>query len=311
MEEKSVFEVDLYSKEDIGTDIFLNTDIWERYYHKNAKLDIKYIEVDAGVEILLTSVKPKVKSIKRSILVLPGWFSHISSWTGVLHSISEKTNVYYLESREKTSARLDGKKKDFSIEKLADDFAATIEILPESIENIVVLASSLGGTILFSYLARYERKPFQTVMVGPNPLIKIPPIIGSIFVNLPLFMFDLTIRYISWHIIKFKINKEKEPQQVHKYLQVVRLAVPWKIKASAKNVLKYNGWDDIAKLKRIILVGARMDKMHSADSTRKIRDTISNSGYIEFETNYDVHSDKMGNLLIELAEGNDTKIEWA
>lgn len=311
MEEKSVFEIDLYKMEDNGTDIFLNTEIWKKYYHTDAQIHTKYIEVDEGVELLLMTVNPKEKKTERSILVLPGWFSHISSWLGVLHCISEKTTVYYLESREKTSARLNDKKKDFSIEKLADDFAVAIEMLPDPIENIVVLSSSLGGTMLFSYLARYERKPYQTVMVGPNPKIKLPPILGSIFVNLPLFMFHLTIRYISWHIIKFKINKEKEPQQVHKYLQVVRLAVPWKIKASAKKVLKYNGWDDIAKLDRIILVGARMDKMHSTDSTKKIRDEINNSGYIEFETNYDVHSDTMGNILLELAEGDDSKIDWS
>ena len=311
MEEKSVFEVDAYSRNDHGTDKFLNNDIWKRFYHKDAKINSKYVGVDNDVELLLITSTPKIKSVERAIFILPGWFSQMSSWVDLLHTISEKTNVYYLDSREKTSARLDTRNKDFSVEILADDLAIVVEKLPEPIENIIVLASSLGGTILFSYLARYERKPYYTVMVGPNPTIKAPPILGGIFVNLPLCMFKLTIRYVTWHIIKFKINTEKEPQQVHKFLQVIRMALPWKLKASAKKVLKYNGWEDIAQLSRIILVGARLDKMHSTETTKLIRNTINNSGYIEFESNHDAHSNEMGNLLLDLAGGDESKIEWS
>ena len=75
-----------------------------------------------------------------------------------------------------------------------------IDQLDDKIENMVVIGSSVGGTMMFNYLANYDRIPFSTILTGPQPYLKLPPWpIGQLLYNLPLAIFILSIRYAAWH----------------------------------------------------------------------------------------------------------------
>ena len=150
--------------------------------------------------------------------------------------------------------------------KYTEGFHILIDHLNNKIEDVVVIGSSVGGTMMFNYLANYERMPFSTILTGSQPYIKLPPWpVGQIQYNMPLVIFILSIIYAVWHLVKFRINKDKEPEQVEKLLQVIRLAIPKRMKHSVRALTKYNAWDkDIMEIEaNVVLMGAKLDKLLS------------------------------------------------
>ncbi|MCY3410592.1 MAG: alpha/beta hydrolase [Candidatus Heimdallarchaeota archaeon] len=313
MEDISVFdeENDPYSQEDLGSDKFLDPNTWRRYFDDSANITLTYIEVEEGVKTMLIKSTPQVNESKRAVLIIPGWFSMIVGWNDVLLNLSKNTIIYFWDTREHTTSPHERKDIDYSIPRIADDFSVLIQYLEHKIEDMIVVSSSLSGTILFNYLARYERWPYQTLMIGPNPRISTPPILPFIFLHVPLIFFKLAIKYIKWHIMKFLIDSN-QPGQGYKFLQVMRLAQPARIRASARKVLKYNAWEgDIAKIDApIILIASRIDKMHGAERTMKIHNALKNSCIKYFESNLDAHSAKMGEFIFQVANDQTTELIW-
>ena len=161
--------------------------------------------------------------------------------------------------------------------------------------------------MMFNYLANYDRIPYSTILTGPQPYIKLPPWpIGPILYNMPLFIFIISIKYAAWHLVKFRINRDKEPEQVEKLLQVIRLAIPKRMKHSVRALTKYNAWDrDIMEIEAdVILVGAKLDKLHSVDKTKKIQDAIKRSSYLEYESNLGVHSIDFARDIVRISSGD-------
>ena len=307
MDKVSIYSQDPYGRSDENTDIFLDINIWQPYFCEGANLSTKYVKVENDIDVLLVTSEPPNKTNNKAVLIISGWFSVINAWVEIVKEISKTNTLYYYESREKTSAKQNMRIVDYSVERYAQDFDIVVNQLAHKIEDVVVIGSSVGGTMMFNYLANYNRVPFATILTGPQPYIKMPPWpIGQILYNLPLRIFILSIRYAIWHLVKFRINKDKEPEQVEKLLQVMRLAIPKRMKHSVRALTKYNAWDrDIMEIKaNVILVGAKLDKLHNVDKTKKIKDTIEKSSYLEYESNSGVHSIDFAKDVVRISSGD-------
>lgn len=307
MNKISVHSKDPYSRSDENTDIFLDVDIWQPYFADGVSINTRYVRVEDDIDVLLITSKPPVKTDSRPVLIISGWFSVISAWVEIVKEISITNTLYYYETREKTSAQQRMRIVDYTVERYAKDFNILIDNLEDKIEDIVVIGSSVGGTLMFNFLANYDRVPFSTILTGPQPYIKLPPWpIGPLLYNMPLPVFIISIKYTAWHLVKFRINKDKEPEQVEKLLQVIRLAIPKRMKHSIKALTKYNAWDkDIMEITAdVVLVGAKLDKLHSVDKTKRIQDAIKKSSYLEYESNLGVHSIEFAKDIVRIASGD-------
>ncbi len=306
-----IFTQDPFIRQDVNrSEIFLNRDLWSKYFSNECTVIPQYIEVAPNIKTLLISSKPYKKSELRPIIIIPGWFSQIPSWQEILEYCSSRTEIYYIETREKTTA-LHDHNINYDVASMADDFFAVVNKLSVNIEDAVVLASSMGGTLLFNYLSRYDRYPHRTVMLGPNPTIEKPFLLGHFLLGMPQFLFTITLSVLKFYVINFKMNSKNDPQAL-KYLQVMRMAVPKRMIRSGRAIVgKYKGWEDIAKITEpIILVTAMSDKLHAMERTLKIADTLEKSGLLDFETNIEAHSVKLATHLIELANDDESSIKW-
>lgn len=306
----SIYEKDPYDKSHYNTNHFISEDIWKPFFDIHAKISTKYILMDDGVQLLLIKSTP-VENGGKPILLIPGWFSVITAWYHTLKEISKRNVVYYLETREKTSSIHPGKKVKYGVDRLAKDFDIVIPKLEHKLDEILLVGSSIGGTMLFHYLANYNFKPYLTVLIGPNPYIELFPF-AFLGYNMPVFLFSLTIRYAYWHLKKFRMSKEEESHQMIKLRQTLRLAIPRRLKYSVKNLKQYNAWNEDIEviLDKIVLVGAVTDKLHSIEKTRKLRDALQNSGYLEYESNYGTHSTDFAKDLVRISLGDTKFINW-
>ena len=82
-------------------------------------------------------------------------------------------------------------------------------------------------------------------MVGPVPKFDIPKILAKIFLHLPVFVFKWALKYVQWHVIKFRVDIKSEPEQAEKYREVIGNADPWKVRQSGREAVKFDIWNDL------------------------------------------------------------------
>jgi hypothetical protein len=193
-----------------------------------------------------------------------------------------------------------------SIERMSLDIAEVSGELGIDFQESICLASSMAATIMLKYLGDQNIAPWKTILLGPVPKFKFPPLLGSLLLAIPTFLVGFGMRYVRWHVLKFRVDKEKEPEQAKSYDLSLKLADPWKIRYSAKAAKRYNGWDDLEKINaNVILVGASADKLHASEVTQKISSMIKGSEYVDFQTNQAAHSREMGVYLLNLIDAQE------
>lgn len=278
---------------------------WQPHFSDKCSINVRYHSMSDGVQILSIYTMPNnPKSTKHPVVLIPGWFSQIFAWEFATRVISEDIPLLYIETREKNSSKLDRKKSlDMGVERLTEDVEKVLADYNElSFSNCIAVGSSLGGSIWIDYLATRQSMPWVSVLVGPNPKFKFPPVIGKLLLSLPLFMIGLARKYVKWHILKFRLDPKKEPEQAQKYIRTFDEADSWKIRQSARHVTKFNGWELLSQINsNVILAGASSDKLHAAERTIRIGKKIRGSKYIDFKSNKRAHDENFGNFLIELS----------
>ena len=82
-------------------------------------------EVPVGGEVVLQVVDftPGGGSRRPVVVFVAGWISHIDGWYEVLREMTADFRVLYVETRDKSSARV-SRKADYSVAALARDLAA-------------------------------------------------------------------------------------------------------------------------------------------------------------------------------------------
>ena len=70
-----------------------------------ARYQERYLRVGAGVELLLRSWEPEDPRLDWPVVFVPGWISLPQGWTHLLQGLAARQPVFYLETREKASAR--------------------------------------------------------------------------------------------------------------------------------------------------------------------------------------------------------------
>jgi alpha-beta hydrolase superfamily lysophospholipase len=191
---------------------------------------------------------------------------------------------------------------------MSEDIQDMSKDLGIEISQSIFVASSLGGSALLHYLYTTDVKPYLTVLMSPNPDFKLPPIVGRLILAMPLFMIRLVKAYVKWHVLKFRIDAKKNPEQAEKYIKTFEAAEPWKARTSARHVTKFKAWEFLPKIQaNVILAGATTDKLHKSERTITVGKMINNSRYIDFWSNIALHSQEFGIFLADLSQ--DKEIE--
>lgn len=290
------------------TEVDLN--YWKQFFHTDCEITHNYYQMDDDAQLLIiTSIPASYDEKIRPVVLIPGWFSQPSGWIGVTKTVSSKTKLIYIETREKNSSKvIKHKNTKMGIERMSQDILEMINNLNIDIQKSIFIASSLGGSALLHFLTTTETKPYQTVLMSPNPDFKLPPVVGRLILSMPLFMIRWVKGYVKWHVLKFRIDAKKNPEQALKYIATFDAADPWKARMSARHVTKFKAWDLLPKIDaNVILAGATTDQLHKSERTINVGKLIKNSQYIDFGSNLALHSEDFGLFLVKLAE--DLEIE--
>ncbi len=255
-----------------------------------------YIQVSDGVQLYIIDFMPKKDSPSKPIIFfVAGWISHITGWKDVLRTLTDDYRVIYIETREKTSSRIpEGKKcKDFSftVMRMVLDLHEVIQKLIPKKRTFVMAGSSLGSSVILEYLAMNTRQPECALLIGPLPEFRFPAVLGDIVPRLPASWYNVLKELVKWYLRTFRLDTEKEKEQLAKYTNTINSADPYKLKPNALALKNYNLWDKLPFITTpCFIFGAKTDTLHATDDIKRLLNNLAKAYYIECESNKETHS---------------------
>jgi len=254
----------------------------EQWFHPTSEVSLRYLEFKAA--------EP---SGNPAVVFIPGWVSLPQGWKIVLREMTRDFDVYYLETREKISARIEGK-ASFSVADIGGDIVALIEYLQLKDQAYFLFGSSLGATAILEVAGHLPVIPMALVLIGPNAVFRVPKWgMGIIYLFYPGF-FPILKPFIKWYLKHFRLDVKSDPAQYQKYCRALDHADPWRLKRAVIPLSRYEVWDRLPSIHTpTLIIGGSKDVLHEPENLRKITEGLENSAYLDLETNYMTHSATM------------------
>ena len=275
-----------------------------KFCASGTKYSHRYISGEKGVKLFLIHFKPKIKSNFPPVIFIPGWGSIIDSWEVVLKEMTKDFEVYYLETREKSSS-IHITEKPLTIQSLGDDLPYVLSELNLINKSYVLLGSSLGATVILDSISKNKVSPTLSILIGPNAEFNIPSLWLMIARLTPPFFFYILRPIIKWYMKKKYLDMNSDPKQYYKYAKSLDQASPSRLRRSALNFSSYKIWDQLNKInQKVLILAGSKDIMHDYKNTLRISEKLSNSELIDMETNNKTHSKEMVSKIRKFINSN-------
>jgi pimeloyl-ACP methyl ester carboxylesterase len=252
-----------------------------------------YLPAAENVELRVYQWTPKQPKTDKPVVFVAGWVSHISGWADLLTAMTAKMPVFYIETREKRSARIHMKKlrkNDFTIQRIARDLISVCRSLPVRMENALLMGSSFGATGLLEGLKNKKLAARGAFLVGPNSEFKVNPLLQQLLF-LPSALYHPFKYFVLWYLKTFRVDAKKEPEQMQRYNMTLRAAHPLRIKMSVKAAVGYKIWDNLETVDIPVgLAYATSDTLHPHDNIKRMSAVLPKGKIIPCPTNRYMHS---------------------
>tara|TARA_Y100000748_G_scaffold223766_1_gene188415 strand:- start:3493 stop:4356 length:864 start_codon:yes stop_codon:yes gene_type:complete len=263
------------------------------YCSPGTDIQTRYIGVSDKIQLFEIHFTPKKLTKYPPIIFIPGWGSFIHGWKIVLKEMSKDFEIYYIETREKSSAK-HTKEQKISIQNIGDDIAKVVHLHNIDDNSFIILGSSMGGTVILDAMAENKINPSLAVLIGPNIEFNIPRFLIVIIAVIPTQLYKFIKPFAKWYMKKKYIDMESDSRQYHKYAYVLDNIHPGRTRRSALSFKRYSFKYKIEKIKKRILVfSGKKDILHSYEKTLEMVNAIDGATLINLETNKRTHSVEM------------------
>jgi pimeloyl-ACP methyl ester carboxylesterase len=246
-----------------------------------------------NVSLRVFTFTPESLPVYPPVVFVPGWVSQMFGWKEVLLEMSRDFKIYYIETREKISSRVEGKVK-YDVESTGRDIVTLIERFGFKHKKYILFGSSLGATSILDMCRHLRQEPLCLVLVGPNAVFRIPR--TWIFIVRLFYpgLYGLIKPQVKWYLRKFRLDLNSDYEQYEKYCRALDSGDPWKLKKGVLALYRYEVWPLLNKIHiPTLLFGASKDKLHEPDNLRKMVELLPNARIVDLETNKQTHSKRM------------------
>ncbi|HEY6951640.1 MAG TPA: alpha/beta hydrolase [Bacteroidota bacterium] len=258
------------------------------------------VRVTPHVELRVITFSPAQPSPYPAILFVAGWISLMRGWKNVLREMTKDFIVYYVETREKISSRIEGN-AEFGVEEIGSDLVALLEQM--RVEQYVLFGSSLGATAIIDCYGSLKRKPAGLVLIAPNAVFRVPRSWKAIVTLFYPPLYALIRPSVKWYLRTFRLNVKADAAQYEKYCEALDAADPHKLKKAVTSVWSYAVWDKLRFIDcPVLIVNASTDKLHEPDNTQNIAGGIRNAVQIDLATNSQTHDKPVVDALRSFLE---------
>lgn len=260
------------------------------------------VEVSDGVKLRIIDFDPSARKNVPIMLFVSGWISLIDGWKGFLQEVTPKMRTLYYETREKkTSVIPKGARVQYTMERMHQDLCEVISKTIPSGQPFVLAGSSLGASAIIEYLIAADgHLPECVVLIGPNAEFRFPRFLTPIVMTVHPSLYAIAKPIVKWYLRTFRVDVEHAPEQMKKYERTLDNADPYKLKANALALMRYSAWDRLHLITTpCLIVGAKTDTLHSADTLRRMISLMKHAEYLEMESNTATHGNEAGKRILE------------
>ncbi|MBN1961286.1 MAG: alpha/beta hydrolase [Deltaproteobacteria bacterium] len=256
----------------------------------NVDFSENLIRISHNVHLRVLTWRPKNPK-GQPILFVAGWVSAVSGWLDLLSVLVTEHVVYYLETKEKSSAELiNPQTQDFYIPKQAQELIQAASILKLTPDDFIIMGSSLGASIILEALKNQQLKPQCAFLIGPTCYFNFPwwtPLL----LKLPAVTYKLIKHLALWYLRTFRVDAKAEPEQMQRYEQTLKFAHPQRIKMSAKAFAGFSVWQDLKTITaKVVISYALSDSLHDVSTIKRLIDTLPQSVAVPCSSNKHMHS---------------------
>lgn len=250
--------------------------------------------VEKDVHLRVMSWQPRRPVSEDPVIFVAGWVSAVSGWAPLLKAMAAVRPLYYIETREKISARIEKENLqpgDFSIRRMAADLISVCRQLEIAVPSATVIGSSLGATTLLEALKEGKLTAGNAFLIAPNSDFRAPWHIRRM-ISLPASLFHGLKHLVLWYIRNFMVDVKNEPEQMRRYTETIKAAHPQRIKLSAQAAVdgRYEVWPHLETVRiPVALAYAPTDKLHSAENIRLIAARLPRAEIIVCPSNRYMH----------------------
>ena len=274
------------------------------YSIQGTKIQTSYIKVSSCVQLLKIHFTPKKLTNYPPVIFIPGWGSFIHGWKTVLREMSKDFEIYYLETREKSSA-IHKKEQEITIENIGDDIAKVTALIDLKDDGFIAFGSSMGATAILDAMAEEKLSPSLAVLIGPNIEFNIPRFLITILSIIPVQFYKVIRPFAKWYMKKKYIDMDSDSKQYDKYSYVLDNIHFDRTRRSALSFKKYSFETKIEQIKKRILVfSGDKDILHNFERTVDMVRRIKGSKLINLKTNDKTHSEEMVRKMRDYLDQN-------
>jgi hypothetical protein len=293
----------------------MSADMTDPIRHPGAEFSVRMVPVEKDVSLRVLQFRPLGDHTTDPLVFVPGFASAIYGWIDFLREVIPLRPVYYIESREKTSARIDRKSlspADFSIARMAMDLVEACRGLGLDDPGKIVAGSSLGATALIEALKHGRLRAKAGFMIGPNADFKAPLLIKALLL-LPAGTYHLVKHVVLWYLKNFRIDAAREPEQLQRYRDTLLTADPRRLKRTAQSAIGYTIWQDLETVSiPVAITLASTDKLHAEEKIRRLTSALPEATIIPCESNLYMHSSALAGdferYLAHIRKGDPTDV---
>ena len=266
---------------------------------KGVKYSEEMIPVDEAVRLKVMVFRQTAGRGKAPIVFVPGWVSTMFGWAALIKPMARERDVYYLETREKCSALIDGNARlrddDFSIFQNAHDIITICDHFNINSSQTLACGSSLGATSLLEAMKGGKLRCGGAFLAGPNSEFPAPKSISWIL-SLPASFYHPIKYLVAWYLRTFRVDAKKEPEQMKRYEETLNMVEPKRLKHTARSVIwgHYTVWSELETVRVPVYVAyAASDKFHSLENIRMMTERLPCGKLNPCPTNLYMHSEQL------------------
>lgn len=271
------------------------------------------LTVEDGVSLRLYEWRPENDNGADPVLFVAGWISLVTGWVPLLEQLVRTRRVYYLETREKSSAGIQPqlmRPSSFSIPRLADDLIEVSSQLRLDDDRTVLFGSSMGSNAILEALKGERLAARAAFVIGPNAEFHFPWW-GRPLVHLPPWVYSSAKPFVLWYLRNFRVNAQEDPEQMARYARTVCAADPRRIMISARAVIDYEAVPGLETISSPVAVAyAASDTLHGEEEVRRIVNAMPNGVAVSCPSNTYMHTAEVAvdldRFLAGLAETEET-----
>ena len=195
----------------------------------------EYIEVDDRVHLRVLHWTPRPATAADPVVFVAGFVSSVHGWAEFLRAVTPPRPVWYIETREKGSARIERRvtAADFTIPRLAEDIIVASERLPIDRGRAILMGSSFGATAVLEALKHGRLVARAAFLLSPNTEYRASRPLWSI-TYLPAAFYHPVKHFVIWYLRTFRVDAKREPEQMLRYEETLRTANPLRVKFAAR-----------------------------------------------------------------------------